>query len=99
MTRIARAISEACDEIAKRDRWLLPDHYDAEDFNHGLCADVAEAVLSRIPGAHDRESYFAHHVFIEYRGRYYDSEAPEGVDHPNQLPIFRREFAAIRRTR
>jgi hypothetical protein len=37
----------------------------------------------------------AYHCFIVYKGRYYDSEAPEGVDHPKDLPLYQKkqEFA------
>jgi hypothetical protein len=31
------------------------------------------------------------HSMIEYEGRYYDVEAPQGVDHPELLPIFVRQ--------
>jgi|TARA_Y100000034_G_scaffold113405_1_gene148393 hypothetical protein len=30
------------------------------------------------------------HCFIVYKGRYYDSEAPEGVDHPKDLPLYQK---------
>jgi hypothetical protein len=33
------------------------------------------------------------HCFIEYNGRYYDAEAPEGVDHPRDLPLYINHFA------
>jgi len=29
------------------------------------------------------------HAFLEFQGRYYDSECPEGVDDWQQLPIFK----------
>ena len=28
------------------------------------------------------------HCFIEYKGKYYDAEAPEGVNHVTQLPFY-----------
>ncbi len=28
------------------------------------------------------------HCFIVYEGRYYDAEAPNGVDHPKNLPLY-----------
>jgi len=28
------------------------------------------------------------HCFVVYKGRYYDSEAPRGVDHPKDLPLY-----------
>ena len=30
------------------------------------------------------------HCFVEYQGRFYDSEAPEGVDDYRDLPFFKR---------
>ena len=96
MTRIARAIQEACDEV-KRDVWIDPWNVTAEDLNNGLCAEVMDAIVKRIPEAEKCDSDFAAHFFVRYRGRYYDAEAPNGVDHPNQLPIFRRSFAGQRK--
>jgi hypothetical protein len=33
------------------------------------------------------------HCFIVFEGRYYDSEAPEGVDHPKDLPFYIKRLA------
>jgi hypothetical protein len=37
------------------------------------------------------------HCFIKYQEKYYDSEMPNGVDHPKNLPYYQRElkFAKI----
>lgn len=37
------------------------------------------------------EGYAAYHYFILYKGKYYDSEAPEGVDHPKDLPSYQKK--------
>ena len=37
------------------------------------------------------EDYAAYHKFIVYKGRYYDSEAPDGVDHPKDLPSYQKK--------
>lgn len=67
------------------------------DVNAGDCDLFAEEVRARIPDAilHETaddsdESQWPYHVFIEYQGRFYDSEAPNGVAKPTDLPIFRR---------
>ena len=36
--------------------------------------------------------YAAYHYFILYKGRYYDSEASEGVDHPKDLPLYQKNL-------
>ncbi len=38
-----------------------------------------------------RRAVFPPHTWIEYKGKYYDSEAPEGVDRWFDLPLFHRE--------
>jgi hypothetical protein len=35
------------------------------------------------------------HAWIEYNGRHYDAERPEGVDEAKQLPIFHNEINPI----
>jgi hypothetical protein len=30
------------------------------------------------------------HVYIEFKGKFYDAEEPEGVIDPNRLPLFQR---------
>jgi hypothetical protein len=34
--------------------------------------------------------YMECHCFIEYEGKYYDSECPQGCDYPDQLPCYVR---------
>lgn len=35
------------------------------------------------------------HCFIEFNGQYYDSECPEGVNWPDELPFFQRNLASL----
>jgi len=37
-------------------------------------------------------NYAPYHCLILYQGRYYDSECPEGVKWPDQLPYYRRQI-------
>jgi len=32
------------------------------------------------------------HCFVKHQNRYYDSECPEGVDRPDELPFYQREI-------
>ena len=37
--------------------------------------------------------YFAdYHCFIEYKGKFYDSETPQGCDYPDQLLCYQRNI-------
>ncbi|MBT6046402.1 MAG: hypothetical protein HOG49_06235 [Candidatus Scalindua sp.] len=38
------------------------------------------------------EYHAAYHCFVRFKNRYYDSEEPEGVDHPMKLPYYQREL-------
>ena len=37
--------------------------------------------------------YGSYHCFVALAGKFYDSECPQGVDHPRDLPYFQREIA------
>lgn len=49
----------------------------------------------------DDDDWITHHApyhcFIVFRGKYYDSESPEGVDHPIDLFYYQRELENIKR--
>ncbi len=36
-----------------------------------------------------------HHCFIYYKGRFYDSDSPEGYEHPIELPLFENGLKEI----
>lgn len=67
------------------------------DLNNGRCEDVAEEVNGAVPDAEAlyTEDFFGEdtdlpgHVWIQYKGRHYDVEAPDGVEDPRDLPIFK----------
>jgi len=44
------------------------------------------------------KNWFTHfapaHCFIKYQDKYYDSECPEGVNYPDELPFYKRELQA-----
>lgn len=77
--------------------------FSAERINHGECENFADIICEMFPGAssywgdqlmedHEEDYYndYAYHCFIEYEGRYYDSESPEGVDNWRDLQSFLR---------
>lgn len=60
------------------------------DINCGWCEEWANAVEKKVPGAvadwydiNDND-----HCLVVYEGRYYDAECPQGVDKPEDLPIY-----------
>jgi len=38
-----------------------------------------------------------YHCFIVFKGKYYDSESPKGVDHPKELIYYQKELGRYRR--
>jgi TPR repeat protein len=68
------------------------------EINDGLCIDVAEAIDRAVPGAQELAlpvaSILPGHAWIYYQGKHYDAEAPYGVDHYLDLPIFRKWIEA-----
>lgn len=90
-------------DISNVIRELIPDFtYDTPDdqtaywINCGMCGDFADAVCDRVLGAEPiwddqlAEDGFGGHCVIEYCGRYYDSECPDGVDDWLAIPYFVR---------
>lgn len=72
------------------------------DINNGRCEELAEAVAERVDGAECAPAYDpelhpfredggwdADHFVVLYRGRFYDCEMPEGVEHVRDLPLYR----------
>lgn len=77
--------------------------------NNGWCADIADFVEQRIPGAEvftadslkdpvrwglpaDVAELDIQHDWVHWRGLHFDAEAPWGVEHAADLPIFRRQL-------
>jgi hypothetical protein len=64
--------------------------------NTGGCADIATILWERhrelnVVSDEDMGGREYTHTFIEHQGRYYDAEAPDGVDDWHDLPIFARQ--------
>ncbi len=67
------------------------------DINDGRCDEFADAVIARVPGATFRDLGLGWgHCVIEFDGRSYDAEEPEGVLHWQQLPLCVRAIRANR---
>lgn len=70
--------------------------YSAEEINNGNCDDFAfslfEIVGGEIWGTNwEYPEYVPMHMFLKHNGRYYDAETPDGVNDPEELPIFQRK--------
>jgi hypothetical protein len=90
-------ITEAIDVLVKLWKELFDSS--AAGVNFGDCEWFAEEVCGLVPGAEafwgdeltgvneDTDDY-AYHCFVRYNGRYYDSEAPWGVDDWRDLSCF-----------
>ena len=83
---IQAAIEEAIRETGERPM----------EINNGNCDSFTLRVIELMggysndltDGATDIDSHLLGHYWIEYRGRYYDSECPQGVDNWRDLPLF-----------
>ena len=76
--------------------------FEPSEINHGNCEDFALELTTLIPEADMywaedwfevdmfsvRDSMSLGHCFVVFKGRFYDSERPEGVDNPLDLPFF-----------
>lgn len=84
-------------------RWLIPIFCEqhglcgAESINEGYCELFATTAAYYVDDAvplwdseTDNPRGYSCHCFIEYCGRFYDSEAPDGVDDWMELPIYAR---------
>jgi len=76
--------------------------YDATvwDLNNGACDEFADAVAEAVPEAEalsdDQfakvpEEAFPTHVFVHWRGKFYDSECIKGVKDWRKLPLFKNQ--------
>lgn len=62
------------------------------EINNGHCRQFVEDVLEYLSDPDDviRHDADTVHSWIELDYTFYDAEVPEGVDHPNHLPVFER---------
>ena len=81
-------LQEAMEEASAR----LAEHYEsAEAINEGGCFDWATEVMAYIDCKIVARTYAGgYHCFIEYRGKYYDSETTQGIRRWQSLPYFKR---------
>lgn len=74
---------------------------DPSDINWGDCAYFAKLVKKVLPTAklfydgkrREPQDYFTH-CYLQYKGKYYDSEVPHGISDWNDLPTYIRERSA-----
>lgn len=69
------------------------------EINNGDCDRFADAVCSKVKGTEVRITEFEDefegyhwvgHFWVEYKGKHYDAECPDGVDNFLDLPIFQK---------
>jgi len=68
----------------------------AYDINNGLCEEFAVQLEEKIPGSeinatptcYEFDKGWPGHYWLEYKGRCYDAECPNGVRDWKKLPIF-----------
>lgn len=70
-----------------------------KEINNGLCADFATVVGELLHGLGSPPEGFYYvstppgvcaHTWVCRKGKHYDAEAPQGVEHASKLPIFKR---------
>jgi len=88
-------LNEAVDVTAIISDLFSNSECSATEINRGQCEDFMIDLMQRLPdGAIETtvpfDSGLPGHYWVEYQGKHYDSEAPEGVKDWKDLPIFRR---------
>lgn len=84
-------------------KWIESEYFninDAEDINNGKCSQFVKSVKDTLGSPDDLKicsygyegsKYQSNaHKWIFFRGKHYDAECPEGVNKPQNLPIFQR---------
>lgn len=74
------------------------DKFGGKECNNGFCDIFAKNLSKYLPGSkimstEDPRNNTLGHVWIEYNGKYFDAETPEGVDLWKQLPWMEEFFA------
>lgn len=79
---------------------------EVEDINAGHCGVFGKDLCSILPGATRHWNYEldqcapgGDHCFVRWQNRWYDAEAPEGVDDWRDLPFFQRGRASLEENR
>ena len=94
MNEVTKAILEVS-KLYRRRYGMTPRR-----MNRGLCEQFAEDVLELVKevddvSIEDNASEWFNHCWLEYKDRYYDAEAPYGVDEVADLPIFLRNRSIL----
>jgi hypothetical protein len=85
-TALAQTEKEALELVDRN--W---DEFGGEECNNGFCDIFAKNLAKHLPGSkimstEDNRSNTFGHVWIEYKGNYFDAETPSGVTSWKQLP-------------
>lgn len=56
--------------------------------NEGWCEEFAGYVEDHLDGVSVEEA--EGHLWVKWNGRHYDAECLEGVEHPKDLPVYKR---------
>ena len=85
---------------SERRKWKNAENLNVktvEDINNGYCKQFAKGVKDvAVDGVrirtHDFDETYSSfaHAWIEFNGKHYDAECPEGVENPEELPFFKR---------
>jgi hypothetical protein len=77
------------------------DELTPEMCNQGFCDDFANNLRKLYPGAELWQTYTSAnpnmavgHVWVEYKGKHYDAETPNGVDDWRNIPHIQRVYKA-----
>jgi hypothetical protein len=83
--------------IQLRERYINDLAIPLDRINNGWCAEFAEDVLKELGGSPDGVTihedselgnYDYSHTFLKFEGKFYDAEAPDGVEDWTRLPLF-----------
>jgi len=70
--------------------------FDAKVCNSGFCDIFANKISEKLPGAEMYTTYQSDgsgtfgHIWIKYKGKYYDAEIPNGVKKLEDIPYIKR---------
>ena len=78
--------------MAMATEYMLEQNFNtAKDINNGGCFAWCTEVIAYIECKIVARAYAdGYHCFIEYRGKYYDSETTQGIRRWQNLPYFKR---------
>jgi len=85
-TALTQTEKEALELVDKN--W---DEFGGEECNNGFCDIFAKNLAKHLPGSkimstEDSRSNTFGHVWIQYKGKYFDAETPKGVSSWKELP-------------